>query len=132
MSQRTKPFRLIAALGVLLSGFMFSFSLTSKANAQLQTYPIPSQIEMRLSAISGVGSIITAGNPCSSALPAAFVGINTIVTCNIASTPSAISMNITNTFSSCYIDIDLNFPNEMWISGTCTYNPASQTLILVG
>lgn len=132
MPRKIKPFRLIAALGVMLGGAMLGFSLTSKASAQFQRYPIPSQIEMRLSAISGVGSIITANDPCSPALPATFVGVNNILTCNIASTPSAISMNIANTFSGCYIDIDINFPNEMWISGTCTYDPVSQTLILVG
>ena len=132
MFQKSNSFRFITTLGVTLSSVIFIFSLASKANAQFQTYPIPSQIEMRLSAISGAGSIITAGNPCSPALPASFAGTLNIINCNIASTPSAISLTIANSFSSCYIDININFPNEMWISGTCTYDPVSQRLILVG
>ena len=130
MLQRTKPFRLGPALGVVLCSVMFSFSLTSKANAQFQTYPIPSSIEIIIASTNGIINVTTIGDPCNPVLPATVVRLDR-VTCNVqATTPSLVSFVSPNLFTRCYVEFGSIFPNELFVDGTCSYDPVSQRLIV--
>ena len=129
MSQKTKPTRLIATLGVMLSSVMFGFCLTSTAKAQLQTYPIPSHIDIIIASTNGIIDVTTSGNPCNPALPATVVRLDR-ETCNIQSTPSSIQFRSPDSFTRCFIDLGFIFPNMLYVSGTCDYEPFGQRLIV--
>ena len=130
MFHKTKPFRLIATFGIMLSGVMFSFSLTSKAHAQFQTYPIPSSIEIVIASVNGIIDVTTIGDPCNPALPATVVRLDR-ETCNVqATTPSLVSFVSPNLFTRCYLEFGSIFPNELFVDGTCSYDPLSQKLIV--
>ena len=130
MFQKRKSFRLSAALGVMLGGVLLSFSLTSKANAQFQTYPIPSTIEIVIASVNGIIDVTTIGDPCNPVLPATVIRLDT-VTCNVqATTPSLVSFVSPNLFTRCYLEFGSIFPNELFVDGTCSYDPVNQKLIV--
>ena len=129
MVKKTRSFRLISTLGIMLSGVMFGFSLASKANAQIQTYPIPSQMEIVIGSTNGIIDVTTIDNPCNPALPATVVRLDR-VTCNIQTTPSFISIVAPNLLTRCYIDFGNIFPNMLYVSGTCSYEPFTQTVVV--